>query len=127
MNRTLLLSIIALLCISSAKSQWLTYTAQNTQGLIGNMVSSITADNNGDLWFATDEGVVKYDAQNNLWPSYSIYDGLADNYVSKVYKTSSNEIWAATNNGVSQYNSQYDNWITYNHNAGFGGQHCKRD
>jgi ligand-binding sensor domain-containing protein len=120
--KTPLLSLILIAFLSCpVKSQWLTYTSQNTQGLVGTMVTSITDDNNNDLWFATDEGVVKHDVVNNLWPRYNTYNGLADNFVYKVFKSSGNTIWATTSNGVSKYNTSTNNWTTYTTTNGLAG------
>ena len=113
-------TLIAFFC-STARSQWLTYNAQNTQGLIGNMVSSITEDNNNDLWFATDEGVVKHDVENNIWPRYNTNNGLADNFVYALFTTGTNVIWAGTGNGASKYNPSTNNWSTYTTDNGLAG------
>ena len=65
MIKKILTFFLLAVSVLSAQSQWVTYTANNTKGLCGSIVTSI-AENDSDIWFATDSGIVKYDHVNQL-------------------------------------------------------------
>lgn len=118
MIKKILTFFLLAVSVISAQSQWVTYTANNTKGLCGSIVTSI-AENDSDIWFATDSGIVKYDHVNQLWYNYTTTNGLPNNFVYKILWQNTSVLWAATNGGgVSSYSKQNNQWTTYNHTNG---------
>ena len=77
---------------------WTNYTSSD--GLAGNIVYSIAQDNNGILWFGTNNGLSRYDGK--AWITYDTHTGLLDNNVYAIAPTPSGELWVGTKNGVSR-------------------------
>ena len=71
-------------------------------GLAGNIVQSILEDEEGHLWFGTDEGVSRYDGAEFV--TFTTADGLAGNDVRCIIEDGEGHLWFGTwNNGVSRY------------------------
>jgi ligand-binding sensor domain-containing protein len=66
------------------------------KGLPSSQVFDITQDKNGNLWFATDQGISKYDGYS--FKNYSTKDGLTDNMVFKFHPQVNGDIWCTTFN-----------------------------
>lgn len=104
MNKLLHLIVALFFFYSASYAQWITYRSDNTAGLSSDLVSSVHEGVDGSLWFGTDNGVVKYDRNNNTWNRFTTTNGLGDNFIYDVKSFSSNTIWIATNGGgVSRY------------------------
>ncbi|MGE0636620.1 MAG: two-component regulator propeller domain-containing protein [Bacteroidia bacterium] len=111
MNKLLPLFTLLFFLHPATHAQWVTYRSDNTAGLSSDLVSSIHEGIDGFLWFGTDNGVVKYDRNNNTWDRFTIANGLGDNFIYDVKSFNSNTIWVASNGGgVSRYIS--GSWTT---------------
>src|SRR5437899_3185348 len=118
MRKTFTYLVFLIITSASVKSRWVTYTYSNTKGLCGTIVTSILQDNQ-DMWFATDSGVVRYDTVNLLWYYHTTTNGLGDNFVYKLLWGDNNTLWAGTNaNGVSRYDKLTKKWTIYNKTSG---------
>jgi ligand-binding sensor domain-containing protein len=97
---------------------YLTYTTEN--GLSNNIVTAITQDNNGYMWFGTEDGLNQFDGQN-----FKIYryhpdnkNSLAGPRVTSLHVDKNNQLWIGTESGgLSLYNPQNDNFINFNHDS----------
>ena len=69
--------------------RWRNLTTKD--GLAGDIVYSIGLQQNGDLWFGTNNGLSHYNGKS--WRSYSKVDGLLDNHVYAVNITRDNRVW----------------------------------
>ncbi|MEM9720905.1 MAG: two-component regulator propeller domain-containing protein [Bacteroidota bacterium] len=69
----------------------------------GNSVHAITEDKNGNIWFGTDHGAIKYDGKN--FRSYTEKDGLSNTRVGRksILVEKSGDIWVGTQGGVFRY------------------------
>ena len=83
--------------------EWKNFTTTN--GLAGNRVNAITADSNGDLWLATDNGVSKYDGVS--FTSYRTTDGLANDFVTSVVEFAPGTMVFGTTVGLSVFEDGY--------------------
>ena len=75
-------------------------------GLSQNHVSAILKDSKGFMWFATDEGLNKFDGYK-----FEVYkhDGdnkktISDNYITSLFEDSYGNLWAGTLNGLNKFN-----------------------
>ena len=90
-------------------------------GIIHNIVNSITEDDNGNIWFATSVGWSKFNGDKFESINYSA--GLHSNYINNLYIDSSNAIWVGTDAGIDIFNgtkwkfyTDYDGLISNNLN-----------
>jgi ligand-binding sensor domain-containing protein len=66
-------------------------------------IADIAQDKNGNLWLATDHGVIEYDGDN--FQSFTTADGLLDNSIN-VIMVDNNDIWCGTDYGANYYNGK---------------------
>ena len=50
--------------------KWIKHSKKNPQSLVNNQVNAILEDMEGDLWFATNNGVSRYCPHNEKWHTY---------------------------------------------------------
>lgn len=60
-------------------------------GLAGSTVYDMCQDKDGFMWFATENGLSRYDGTNFV--NFTVKDGLADNEILKVYPDSKGRVW----------------------------------
>ena len=91
-----------------------THISQN-EGLSQGIVVSCCQDSLGHMWFATHDGLNRYDGyhftvyRNNPDDSTSI----ADNLIRKVYTDSKGGLWVGTEKGLSFYDREKDIFRNY--------------
>lgn len=82
--------------------KWRNYTTND--GLAGNIVYSIATDDQGVLWFGTNQGLSRFDGKQ--WTSYGQGNGLLGNDVYAIATTENGYVWVGTKNGVSRIGLQ---------------------
>ncbi|MFC2112034.1 two-component regulator propeller domain-containing protein [Bacteroidota bacterium] len=93
--------------------KWITYSTST--GLAGNQVWDIMIDKDDNVWFATDNGVSKYDGSN--WRTYRTRDGLIHNTVYAIEQDRFGDIWIGTAEGFSIYDgTEFLNYTGTNQN-----------
>ena len=63
-------------------------------GLAGSTVYSMCQDKDGFMWFATENGLSRYDGTH--FKNFTVKDGLPDNEVLKVFADSKGRVWIGT-------------------------------
>jgi ligand-binding sensor domain-containing protein len=67
-------------------------------GLAGNIVYSIAQDDEGALWFGTNQGVSRWDGK--AWQTLAVKDGLLERNVYALAVAPGGSVWAGTRKGV---------------------------
>ena len=83
-------------------------------GLIYNIVHSITEDDDGNLWFATPFGWSKFDGERFDSIQYSV--GLRSNAISDIFVDSNNRTWIGTSSGIDIFDG--NSWEYFSENEG---------
>ncbi|MEJ2614669.1 MAG: two-component regulator propeller domain-containing protein, partial [Ignavibacteriaceae bacterium] len=86
-------------------------------GLSQNTVHSIIQDKEGFIWFATEDGLNKYDGYN-----FKIFknnpqekNSIPDNFIWTIYEDRNGTLWVGTNNkGLCRFDRSTEQFITYN-------------
>jgi ligand-binding sensor domain-containing protein len=99
------ISLWAIHSLAWARATWTTYA--KADGLAGNVVSQVMEDSKGNIWFATSEGVSKYDGLK--WTTFTEADGLAGNLTTSIWEDSEGHIWVGSFGGLSKYDGA--NWV----------------
>lgn len=74
--------------------QSLNYIQYGTKdGIAGSTVYDLCQDRDGFIWFATNNGVTRFDGKN--FKTYSVKEGLPENEVLRLYPDSSGRVWMA--------------------------------
>ena len=86
------------------------------QGLSHGNVQSILQDYLGFMWFATEDGLNKYDGYTFTTYRHDPLDStsLSSNYLSWIYEDSERNLWISTiGGGLNKYNRDQDNFISF--------------
>lgn len=75
---------------------------ETKNGFPGQTVLAICDDRNGDVWFGTLNGLVRY--YEGQFRTYTTKDGLAGNTVRAIVKDKSGRLWVGTNSGLDIFN-----------------------
>lgn len=86
-------------------------------GLSHNSVHDILRDSKGFMWFATEDGLNRYDGYK-----FKIYKNrfncdncLSDNFIYDLFQTNEGKIWIATNsNGIDVFNPETEVFFNFN-------------
>ncbi len=124
MRKIILVSCLCFLTILQAKSyhsglqtqlQFRSLTIDN--GLSNNQVHSITQDSIGYMWFATANGLNKYDGYNITQYIHRSNDSLTilSNDVNVVFTDSEGNLWAGSVSGLCLYDRQLDRFTEFRH------------
>ncbi len=120
----LLVSIRAFATISDV--QFSHYTVAD--GLSQNTVTDIVEDKHGFIWFATLDGLNRFDGYEFKYYQHddSRPDSIADSFIRDLFVDDDGELWVATESGLSRYNENKDNFVNYNNrNSGLTGNQIR--
>ena len=88
------------------------------KGLPSNVIMDILQDSKGYMWFATQNGISRFDGYN--FKNFSIQDGLPSIYISCLFEDSKGNIWVGTEDaGIARFNGR--EFIIYNAENGLVG------
>lgn len=90
--------------------QWIIYDTVTT-GLSGHYVQGVTVDKNDNPWFATSDGVGRYDGV--FWKVYTTASGLFSDITSCAATDSGNNVWIGHRDGISRFDGT--TWFIYNY------------
>lgn len=88
------------------------------EGLSQSTVEAILHDKKGFMWFATNDGLNKYDGYDFTTFRYESSDtsSISDNYVYGICEDDSGFIWVATNNGLNKYDPLHNKFTRFQNN-----------
>lgn len=111
---------------SAARQQKINFTSLTSKdGLSSSTVTAILKDRQGLMWFATEDGLNKYDGTSFTVYRHSDIDSssLPTNYVVSLYEDRSGNLWVGTNGGsLVIYNRKKDSFERPPSFAGFDTQ-----
>jgi len=88
---------------------WITYTPESTNYALPWSVQAIGEDAQGNMWFGSWEGAVRFDG--SAWQRYTTDDGLVSNDISHIARDGQGRMWFSTYQGLSVYDGI--TWTTY--------------
>lgn len=117
MQKGVKILILFLVC-SNAYTQILNIKFKHitsADGLVHNQVLSITEDRTGFLWFATRDGLCRYDGYTIKLFQHHPADtnSLCNNNIRQLFIDHSGVLWIATANGLDRYNAEKETFIHY--------------
>ncbi len=111
-------SIPALFAQNLNKTNYPLYNFENISlesGLSQTSVFDIIQDKQGFLWFATQDGLNRFDGYNFTVFRHEPLDTntISDNFVNRIYEDSNGFIWVATNNGLNRFDPRKQSFKRY--------------
>jgi ligand-binding sensor domain-containing protein len=92
-TKLFLLCVFLVIATLKAFSQEYSYINYDTRdGLAGSVVYDAIQDHEGFMWFATDNGLSRFDGKN--FKTFTTKDGLPDNEILKLFVDSKGRVWA---------------------------------
>ena len=91
-----------------------------------NYIISITSDNNGDFWLATDYGIVKFNKDTGEYIRYTEHEGLPNNFIYGILFDDEGNLWASTNYGITKFNVEKKRFINFYSSDGLQGNEFNR-
>ncbi|WP_207513845.1 sensor histidine kinase [Longitalea luteola] len=97
--RNLIFTLLFVISVLPVHSQELTYKQFTVKdGLPGSVVYDALQDKNGFIWFATSQGVSRFDGRT--FRNFTKEEGLPDNDIIKLYLDKHNNIWFLSFMGI---------------------------
>lgn len=78
-----------------------------------NPVNSIYNDDKNRYWIATSNGLIMFDATNNIYKLFNESDGLPNSHIYGILPDEDGNIWVSTNNGLSCYSPIENTFVNY--------------
>lgn len=109
----ILLGIAQLIYGQQKEYKFINFSSKN--GLTSNSVNAIIKDKNGFMWFATEDGLNRFDGQNFVAYHHRDQDStsIGRGPVIAMTQDKAGKIWLATNLTLSVYNLNLDSFINY--------------
>ncbi len=102
---SLMMIVVMAICQQLSARTYFFHHYDTSHGLSHNTVNDICQDKNGFMWFATKDGLNRFDGK-----AFRIFrrrnSGLGNNFINKIYEDSEGSIWIATERGVFVYHSE---------------------
>lgn len=95
----------------SNTGMYLPYDKLNTQR--HNFVNDACQDKDGNMWFATVEGVIKYDFQTGESLHYTVKNGMPGNVAFRILPDENESLWISTANGLVRLETETGKITTY--------------
>lgn len=95
----------------SNTGMYLPFDKLNTQR--HNFVNDACEDKEGNMWFATVEGVIKYDFQTGESLHYTVKNGMPSNVAFRILPDENENLWISTANGLVSLEIQSGKITTY--------------
>ncbi|WP_185964453.1 EAL domain-containing protein [Aliikangiella marina] len=94
-------------------------TISKTEGLASTVVYDIAQDKDGFMWFATEDGLQRYDGLEFVTYRYNRLDSasLSNNHVRVLLIDKAGLLWVGTNDGLNLYNKKHDNFIRFSEDS----------
>jgi len=85
----------------------------NEQGFYQNTVNAIISDEDGNLWIATPNGLVRYDGYtfDYYYSNHENRESLPNNYITNLIRDSEGVLWIGTMQGLCLYFSDKEKFI----------------
>lgn len=94
--------------------------------VLNNRIWDIQGDGQGNLWFGSIKGIVKYHQASQTFHTYAIHEpydfGLNSDFVNCIHLARDGSLWLATKGGgISRYNETEDRFETFTTDQGLAG------
>lgn len=116
-NTILILSLVFLSQVTNAQRHefnFINFSSNN--GLSANTVNAMLKDGLGYMWFATEDGLNKFDGTSFTVYNHNVLDtgSIGTNQIQVIYEDPSGNLWVGTNRTLSLYDRKKDCFHNYN-------------
>ena len=115
------LLLVFLPCISDAQRSELNFINYNSKdGISSNTINAILKDKFGYMWFATEDGLNRFDGISFTVYRHNAADtsSIRANQILSLYEDPTGNLWVGTNRGLSLYDRKLDAFKNYDKTKG---------
>ncbi|HSC55516.1 MAG TPA: two-component regulator propeller domain-containing protein [Phnomibacter sp.] len=94
------------------------YNPSDTNSIASDRVNSIFEATNKTLWFATENGLCKFNPVNKSFKTYGVKDGMPSDFILNMLEDDQHALWISTSKGMVCFNPGTEQIITYTRNNG---------
>lgn len=87
--------------------------ANSVDSLCNNMVNGQFLDSRGNMWFATEGGLSKFDRVTGKFKTYTTTDGLPSNFLFKILEDERKNLWISSTKGLIRFNPDAETIKTF--------------
>jgi ligand-binding sensor domain-containing protein/signal transduction histidine kinase len=91
----------------------LSYDSARATSLRSDRINSIFEDSGKNLWFATEEGLSKWDPSVKGFVHYNVSNGFPSNYIISILEDSQSNLWVSTTKGLAKLDPKTGNVQVY--------------
>ncbi|WP_186758130.1 hybrid sensor histidine kinase/response regulator transcription factor [Echinicola salinicaeni] len=95
-------------------------------GPLSNRTYSLTEDNSGSIWIATDAGLSVFDPTKQKFKHFTLQNGLTDEFIMAVAFDGNGAVWASNTKGLSKINTTNGEIKNFNIFDGLQGNEFKQ-
>ena len=87
----------------TGKSGNFSHDAKNKNSIASDRVNCVFEDSDKNLWFATEDGLCKFNRSASAFIRYTISDGLPSNFTISILEDDNKNLWISTTKGLSRF------------------------
>jgi len=97
----------------TGKSGSYTFNAANPAGISSDMVNSIFEDSKKNVWFATENGLCRFNKNKGNFTRYGVKDGFPSNFMLSILEDELGRLWVSTTKGLACFNPTNNKTVVY--------------
>jgi signal transduction histidine kinase/ligand-binding sensor domain-containing protein/DNA-binding response OmpR family regulator len=91
-------------------------------------VNCIVEDSESYMWFATEDGLNRFDGSNfKIFRYHQLYPGFIDNYIQSITRDRKGDLWISSRTGLLKFDPQRETFGIFQHQYEFGGLSSPND
>ncbi|MBE6054377.1 MAG: histidine kinase [Clostridium sartagoforme] len=93
----------------------------NKKSISFNIITTIVVDEENTVWLGTQNGLNKFNREDETFTRYKEKDGLSNNFIYGILVDHEGDLWISTNYGISKFNVKNNKFINYDYTDGLQG------
>ena len=98
-----------------------TNEVDNENSISFNIVKTIAVDEKNTVWVGTQNGLNRFNRENETFTRYDESNGLSNNFIYGILVDDKGDLWISTNYGISKFNLESNKFINYDISDGLQG------
>lgn len=86
------------------KKRYYRLDRDRSKSISSNTINGIFEDSDHNLWITTENGLNRFDYDQNNFKIYTTRDGLSSNVTYSILEDNKKNLWISTSNGITQFN-----------------------
>ncbi|UYQ95884.1 ATP-binding protein [Chitinophaga horti] len=97
----------------TSKPENFSFSASDETSIASNKVNSIFEDSRGRIWFATENGLCKWNPGSHTFTRYGKAEGFPSNFILAMLEDAQGRLWVTTTQGLVCFNTEEKSAVVY--------------